>query len=326
MTKTNSKTKTLKPHSSKTLADFDVKPPTIDNEDIARSLHERAMLVRSTISRWYGLGADEEIVAELRTAKKATGDIGSFTKRFMTRDRLRKINAVTAEARKYHKSVTLPWGDAGARLLNVQQFFEYKKKMSAFERDFYIAVEEFLAQYPQAILDQRERLGELWHEHDYPSVEAMRHRFRFTVLVEPLATGEDFRVKLSKDESEELRREYDAEVRVRMKGAVQDVFERVQEAVQELAEKLADSDASIRKTSFDGLRRLVASLPQLNAIVQDPNIAQLGNAIARELLSLDAGEVKESPAVRTSAKQKADNILAVLKPLRQSWETNNGAA
>lgn len=316
---TKPKTKILRPHNSRMLADIDIPAPKLTNDDQARSLHERAMLVRSTISRWYGSGADEEVVAELRAAKGATGDVGTFTKKYMTRDRLLSINRVTADARRYHKSMTLPWGDSGSRLLDVRSFFEYKRKMSAFERDFYIAVEKFLVDYPKAIQEQRERLGDLWRESDYPSVEAMRHRFRFSVLVEPLATSDDFRVALSKDESEELRREYEQEVRVRMKQAVQDVFERVGEAVQELQEKLADSNASIRRTSFDALRRLVASLPQLNSIVQDPKIAEFGNQIAKELLSVDAGSVKEDVAVRSETKRKADNILAALKPLRQSW-------
>lgn len=308
-----------KPHQGKTLADIDVAVPTDVQADSSRSLHERAMLVRSTISRWYGTGADEEVVADLRKQHGATGEIGSFTKRFMTRDRLRKINAVTSDARKYHKQMTLPWGDSGMRLLNVAQFFEYKKKMSAFERDFYLAVEEFLQDYPKAVQDQKNRLQGMWRESDYPSIDAMRHRFRFSVLVEPLPTSDDFRVKLSAEESVELKREYENEMRSRMKGAVQDVFERVQETVGELQQKLSDPDASIRSTSFDALRKLVASLPQLNAVVQDPHITQLGREIAKDLLTLDPASIKDDVKARSTAKSKADSILAALKPLRQSW-------
>jgi len=57
----------------------------------------------------------------------------------------------------------------------------------------------------------------------------------------------------------------------------------------------------------------------LNAVVQDPNIASLGNSIAKELLALDPGAVKDDKAVRSEAKKKADNILAALKPLRNQW-------
>jgi len=310
-----------KTFSGKTLGDIDIPAPAEQQEqDTAHSLHERAMLVRSTISRWYGTGADEESVAALRSDRLPRGEIGTFTKRFMTRDRLKKVNAVTNEARKFHKSLTLPWGDSGARLLNVTQFFEYKKKMSAYERDFYIAVEEFLAEYPDAILAQKERLGKMWRESDYPSMDVMRSRFRFTVLVEPLPSSDDFRVKLSADEAVEIKKAYEGEMRSRLKGAVQEVFERVQEAVGELQGKLADPDAQVRSTTFEPLRKLVASLPQLNAVVQDPHIAALGNSIARDLLALDPGAVKDDKKVRSDAKKKADSILAALKPLRASWD------
>ncbi len=309
-----------KTFSGKTLADIDVKHPEQQAvQDDTRSLQERAMLVRSTISRWYGTANDEEVVAEIRQSKEAKGEIGSFTKRLMTRDKFSKISSITNEARKFHKQMTLPWGDSGARLLNVTQFFEYKRKMSGFERDFYIAVEAFLEQYQHAVAEQKERLGKMWRESDYPSLEVMRQRFRFAVLVEPLPSSDDFRIKLSKDEALEIRAEYEAEVKARLKAAVKEVFERVQETVGDLQGKLADPDAQIRSTTFEPLRKLVASLPQLNAVVQDPNIASLGNSIAKELLALDPGAVKDDKAVRSEAKKKADNILAALKPLRNQW-------
>jgi len=309
-----------KASSGKTLADVDVQHAPMEvPKDETRSLQERAMLVRSTISRWYGTANDEEVVAELRQSKEAKGEIGSFTKRLMTRDKFSKISSITNEARKFHKQMTLPWGDSGARLLNVTQFFDYKKKMSGYERDFYVAVEAFLEQYQAAVKEQKERLGKMWRESDYPSLEAMRQRFRFAVLVEPLPSSDDFRIKLSKDEAGEIRREYELEVKARIKNAVQEVFERVQETVGDLQEKLADPDAQIRSTTFEPLRKLVASLPQLNAVVQDPHIASLGNAIAKDLLALDPGSVKEDKTARSDAKKKADNILAALKPLRNRW-------
>lgn len=302
------------------LGDFDLPK---DSADETRSLHERAMLVRSTISRWYGSGADHEVVEEIRKSKEAKGQVGSFTKRLMTRDRLKKINRITNDARKYHKSVTLPWGDSGARLLNVTQFFDYKKKMSTFERDFYLAVEEFLGVYVHAVHAQKERLGKLWRETDYPTLDEMRDRFRFSVLVEPLPSSEDFRIKLSADEASEIKKEYEAEMRSRLKGAVHDVFARVQETVSEVQEKLADPDAQIRSTTFEALRKLVASLPQLNAVVRDPAIAKLGNEIASNLLTMDTDAIKHDAKTRSTAKKKADDILAALKPLRSNWGGDN---
>lgn len=301
----------------KSLADIEVSAPATDKD--TRSLRERAMLVRSTVSRWYGTGADEEVVADIAARAEAKGSVGSFTKRFMSRDRLSKINTITSEARRFHKQKTLPWGDSGARLLSVQSFFVYKKQMTSFERDFYVAVEEFLEGYPKFVQEEKHRLGKLWRQSDYPSVDQMRQRFRFSVLVEPLPTADDFRLDLSKEEQEEIKRDYDNEMRARLKVAVHDVFKRAEEAVTELREKLADPDSKLRPSSLEGLRKLVASLPELNNVLQDPSIAQLGKNIASDLLSVSMDTVKHDKQTRNQTKNKADAILAALKPLQHDW-------
>lgn len=308
--------------NEKHIGDIELSPALAqDQQDAkdARSLRERAMLVRSTVSRWYGTGADDEVIKDLAHRNEAKGVIGTFTKRFMSRDRLLKINQITADARRYHKQKTLPWGDSGSRLLSVQTFFAYKKQMASYERDFYIAVEEFLADYPKSVLDEKHRLGKLWRASDYPTVDQMRQRFKFSVLVEPLPSSEDFRLALSKEDAEEVKREYDAQMRSWLKGAVHDVFARAEEAVKELQEKLADPNAKLRASSFEGLRKLVAALPELNNMLQDPQIAALGKSIAADLLNVNLDSVKHDKATRSEAKRKADKILDALKPLQHSW-------
>lgn len=309
-----------KQYKGMALSDVEIKEPQPEAvTDTRHSLQERALLVRSAVSRWYGTGADEEVVAELRAANNANGEIGTFTKRYMDRQRLAKINSITADWRKYHREVTLPWGDSGARLLSIDAFFAYKKRAASAERDFYIAVEEMLADYPKAVDAQKTRLGDLWRAHDYPSVDALRERFKFNVLVEPIPLSDDFRLRLSKDEAEELKKSYDQEVKVRMRGAVRDVFQRMQEVVAELNDKLGDPSANIRKGSFESLRKLCAALPQLNAVVQDGQIAALGRQIASDLLSADAHAINEDTAARSDVKSKADKVLAALKPLQHNW-------
>lgn len=293
-------------------------------EQEARTLRERAMLVSAPMGCWSGQGRDNKTTGKMREEAKAEGRIGVFIKEKLDASYLSPVNRVIQTARAYHKAVTLPWGDDQRRLLAAMIFFAYKKQMTAYEREFWVEVDKFLDQLydergslrPELVKVERKRLGGLFDINDYPTRDEMRRRFKFRVYVDPIPTSDDFRVSLSGEETEEIKREYDTEVRSRMREGVVSIYDAASNAVGELREKLADPDAEIRSSSFAALKRLVASLPQLNSVLQDPTITEMGKKLADDLLAVPTDDVAHDMKVRSATKMKADAILKVLEPLR----------
>lgn len=282
-------------------------------------LRERAVLARLSIGCWTGSGKDEQIVEKLRQEAGGNGKVGTFTKKYMSRDYIpfSNIHTVINVARAYHKKMTLPWGDAGVRVLPASVFLEYKKQMTTYERDFAVAVDLFFAGYNEAVEIQRERLGKMWDARDYPTEEQLRRKFRLQCVVEPIPTADDFRLKLSKERAQEIRQDYEEEVKDRMRGAVLEVYANIREVVETLKDKVDDPSNKIQNRTFAPIRRLVQTLGPLNSIVQDPNITALEKRLATELLSVDVNA--DEAIVRKESRTKADSILAALKPLQQSW-------
>jgi hypothetical protein len=275
------------------------------------SLRERALLVRFSVGRWYGSGVDHEVGAEVKQRAEATGEVGSFSKRMMRRDRLAGINRVTAEARRYHKALTMPWGDSGTRLLGVEAFRDYKERMSRYEHSFNQEVEAFLLRYPEHIEEEKQVIGKLWKERDYPSVDALRERFRFGLVIEPLPDAADLRVALSKEQAEEIRGELERNMHASLVDAVKDIYARIAEKVTELRDKMNDPDLGLRKSVVEGLQEQLALVPKLN-VLRDPNLERIAADIRRELCSIDIGAVKEAPKMRADVAKKADALLGVL--------------
>lgn len=273
-------------------------------------LRERAMLVRFSVGRWYGTGADEAVVSDLRTKHEATGDIGTFTKRFMSRHRLAAINQVTNDSRRFHKAMTLPWGDSGSRLLSADLFFDYKREMTAYEMKFNESVEEFLANYPKYIKAEKERLGTLFKDSDYPSVDDLRKRFTYSLVIDPIPSAEDFRVDLGEEEMKRIRAEIEQHVDASLKEASQELWSRLQEMIEKIKERL-DGDSSIRKAMFEHLGDLVAVLPKLN-VSNDPNLRSIAERISKELLSESVEAMRDDEHVRKETSKKADKILDVM--------------
>ena len=278
------------------------------------TLRERALLVRFTIGRWYGSGADEAVVHEIRSSKEATGEIGSFTKRMMKRERLAAINSVTTVARKYHKMMTLPWGDTGARLLSSDAFVEYKKRMTQYEQEFNVAVEEFLAGYEKFAEEEKKNLGKLWKQTDYPSVDEMRMNFRYLVSVDILPDSSDIRVKLSKEQAEEIQHDVEQRMQESLRGAVGDIYARIREQIEDAQQKVDGGHP--RANLFKGLQDLLVLLPQLN-VTRDPNLTKLATEIQRDLLSVAPDDLKASATTRSATSKKAGALLAGIALLQK---------
>jgi hypothetical protein len=273
------------------------------------------VLVRFSIGRWYGTGTDEQVVDELREAKQATGDIGTFTKRLMKRERLLEINRITNDSRRFHKVLTLPWGDNKDRLLCVDAYKEYKKRMSAYEREFFGAVDSFIEKYDAAVLDERKRLGDLWRKDDYPTAEEMRARFRFGLTVDVLADTTDLRLQMSAEQAKEIKEGIEKRVHAEIKQAVGDIYTRLADEVTEIKGQLDDPDARLQGKMFNTIQEIVGLLPKLN-IMRDPALTALGRDILKELTAVPASELKQ-PEERKKASAKAAGVLDMINRMKK---------
>lgn len=287
----------------------------------ARPLNERAMLVRFSVGRWYGTGADNEVIAELRQSKEARGEIGTFTKRLMDKRHLAEINRITNESRAFFKSKTLPYDDGNLRLLAVEHFFDVKQKMVAYERSFVLAVEKFLHGYQDAIESEKKRLGKLWRESDYPSEGAMRERFRFEVHFRPLESADDLRVNLPKEELEAIRKEITEAVQANIAQAVKGLAEKLRGMLEEVGKRMDDPRERLPKSMIEDLRALCADLPAFN-LTNDKSLREATEALNSQFASFASDEeiVKDS-GKRESTKKAVKKALDALSVLSK-WHPN----
>lgn len=281
------------------------------NPQSMAKLQERAMLVRLSHGRWYGQAADEQVVSEVREKAKATGDVGTFTKRLMERQHLAAINAVVNDARKYHKAMTLPWAEP-FRILSADLFLDYRATMADYESKFEKAVREFLQRFDELKESEKKRLGKLYRESDYPSHERLKARFFVKVRFEAIPDADDFRVRLSGEDINTVREQIQAEVSANLREATIEIWKRLHELVKKLRDTLKDSDAGIRGSLFGNLKDIVAVMPKLN-LTGDKKLEALTKRVQEELLNEDVAAVKDDEALRKTVAKKADDILDAME-------------
>jgi len=271
------------------------------------SLTEKAMLARLTITQWSARKMDKRVTEEVRVNHDASADAGRYNKLLIAQEAIKTVQAVATAARETHYRLTLPWRDDGARILPAKAFFDYSKSMRDSEAEFNRAVAEFLAEYPVLVSDARHRLNGMFSENDYPSADKLRARFSWTISIDPLPTGEDFRVTIGDDETARIRAEIDARTRQALADGMRDAWQRLYDAVKHAADKLADADAIFRDSLIGNIRDLCGLLPVLN-FADDARLEAMRANIETKLAGLDCDGLRRSPMYRHKAAQDAQAI------------------
>lgn len=286
-------------------------------------LSEKAMLVKLSISRWSSFKYDKDVSKKVALDYCAdTVDAGNYNKKLLDKTALMGFTSVISEARNFNYRNTLPWHDDGARILPSANFEEYSKKMRELERQFNAAVRTFCDNYVKYVDDAKVRLGNLFIESDYPAPESLVEKFSFSVVIEPIPSAADFRVKVQEDEVEKIQKSLEARLAGAQKLAVGDLWKRMYDSVSRLVERLSNEDARLRDGLILNIKELVGLLPRLN-VVEDPAIDDICIQMEEKLCQCEAEDLRNDPAAR---RKTLDDAKGILDAMAGYVGTGKGAA
>jgi hypothetical protein len=248
----------------------------------------------------------------------AANDAGRYNKLLVNKEALAPIQSAISAARTFHYSRTLPWQDDGARLLPAAAYLDYTARLRAIRADFETAVDEFIKGYSEHVEAARKRLGNLFKPEDYPGADEIRHRFGFDTIINPVPSGDDFRVALGEAQAELIRVEIEERAKEQLQEAIRDVYRRVSEVCERMVEKLRNyvpgndnskAQGVFRDSLVENVRDLAQVLPMLN-ITADPKLSEIAERMRRELTRHNADTLRENEDLRSEVATAAASILA----------------
>ena len=189
----------------------------------------------------------------------------------------RAVAAVRSEASSYWRTVTLPFPEAGVRLLPQNSLGQFASTMQTCRERLQEAARELSSQYDTMKSEAQRRLGTLFNQADYPSTLDGLFDMEWSVVpIEP----PQYLVALNP----EVFRQEQARVRERFESAVelaeQAFATELQRLTAHLAERLTglhdgqpkvfrDSAVENLREFFERFRRLnIRSSPELDALVE----------------------------------------------------------
>lgn len=276
------------------------------------NLSEKAMLVNLSISQWTARKYDRKVSSEVNAAHGAKDDAGRYNKSLIARESLKDIQRIVNQARIFHYEKTLPWFDEGARILPAAMFSEYSTAMRQLRGEFETVVRDFADAYPSLIDEARIALNGLFNVQDYPPVEMIRSKFDWRVSISPLPNADDFRVQLSDDEIETVRKEIEARAGSAAEMATKDLWERLYKVVSNMADKLVIPDAIFRNSLVENIGELTSMLPKLN-ITNDANLEDMRRKVESKLAATNPEVLRTDSIVRRETAKDAQALLDAMK-------------
>lgn len=277
------------------------------------SISSSAMLVELNISVWTGRKFDKGVSQEIDTQKQTTTRAGNYSKRlFADEPVFDAIQKFAGNSRTYHYHATMPWSDSGLRLLTTSMFFDYQREITAMEQEFNQLVDTFLSSYDKLVLQSQMKLGTLFNQDDYPPVEMVRDKFKFSVKFAPVPEVGDWRVNVGHEAEAILKESYANYYQSNLESAYADVWERTHEALTRMSEKLSgDKKQIFRDTLVSNVMDMVDLLEKFN-VTGDPKMRTAKHKLESVMLGITPDALREDDYLRLDVKGKVDSLIKEL--------------
>lgn len=222
------------------------------------NLSERAILVSLRVSLPATARRDKQAAEEIEKAHNVR-NVGVFNKALINTKFMRRIKHVEFRARQLLYSATLPWLDSDMRLLPVGAVTEFLATMGQLSMEFNAEAKSIEKGWDMILEEAKHRLGALYIAEQYPTLAALRERFKFAISVMPVPSHKHLPEKLYAS----LATPLDKSVSRAFANAHREAWERLYADVLHMAERL-ESSGRVHESVVENLAATCDVLPGLN--------------------------------------------------------------
>lgn len=291
-------------------------------EPVKIGLAASAVLVNLTVHFWTAKKKDDTATRATNAAAGAKDDAGAYIKNVLDPKLLEAPATAASKVRTYVESMTVVWQRGGIRLLPAAKLPEFNSEVRRLIAEFDKTVVILLSQYASARDDDRARLGTMFVEHEYPSVDEVRRKFGIAVDRYPVPDAGHFLVDLQAEEVERLKEDFRGTYDRALSAVRQDLAERMAAPVRAMAKKLRDygKDASgktvgtFRDSLVENIREAVDTLNVYN-VAGDEDLTTIAAEVARDLAPHSPETLRQDDWTREQTAKKADAILSKMSAL-----------
>jgi hypothetical protein len=283
------------------------------------NIADACMLAYCSISVWSARKLDKKQTQKTITAAGATNDAARVNKHLLANAdaALKEVQRKANQIRDYIDTNTVPWDDAGNRLLPNARALVVVGKLRDLEVEFDKTVDDFVAQYPVLRAQAVANLGDMGEDSDYPQPDVVRSKFSIKVSFSPVPKDfGDVRVGMSEKAAVAWQQHYEGNVQRQVGDALRAAWGRLRESLERYSDRLQLDEEKgktkvFRDTMVSQLRETVDLLASLN-VFGDATLERLTREVRERIAGFDAEVLRSNVGVAMSVKQSTDEILSKL--------------
>lgn len=282
------------------------------------TIHDKALLVRLSISMPGNTRKDRTITDEVTALHKLTGNAGRWLKLLYPEEAFAPIMKLATAAREWSDKHSLPWAENGVRILPTAAHGEYTREMRRFRSDFEaLAESHFLGRLCEWEAQARAMHNGTFRAEEYLPASVLRGKFGLRVTVDPVPHSDDFRCSV--DDAD--RAALDARVSDAVAEAQKELWSRLHAPLAHMAETLKATrtikkgkragevaDMTFKDSLVTNLADIAALIPSLN-LTGDPQLSAFAADVQAQLSALNPQALRDDQKVRAEAQAKAQAIL-----------------
>jgi hypothetical protein len=264
---------------------------------------------------------DKRATSQVISQNNARKGAANVSKKLIMSNAHDDLTKLVAQIRAFHREQTVPWGDLGDRLISNEALIDYRNNMAQLEDEFWDLAKRTEDEYPQAVAQaqlQQTGLGYMFNENEYPSVEQLRHKFKFSLVFEAVPDVGDFRVDIGNQAASEMREQYKQVLADRINAVKQDLAERLLEPLQRMSKGLdyaeGEKPTGFRDTLVDNVLSIVELMRTCN-LSNDARLTDVQQQLRATLSGVTPDGLRRDPNLRARTKQNVDQIIKNLPSL-----------
>lgn len=280
------------------------------------NISDRALLVALSVSKWNFRQTDKTVTKEVADLHQAEQIMGRYRKNLVNSKDMLPVTSAVHKLRDFHWTRTLPWDDAGYRVISSAGYLDYLKGYNELKAEVDKGCEQIFELFGDIKADAKTRLGTLFNPADYPTMEELKAKYGVSLSIRPVPSGKDFRVELGSDETAIIRKAIEDEAKKTTEAAMREVGNRIKEVVSKAVERLkaynVTTDGKVENAFRDSIIANIIEtldiLPSIN-ITGDKQVVAFASEIRAELTKFSPVVLRDDSGIRKAVITKADDIL-----------------
>ena len=287
------------------------------------SISSSARLVELGISVMTGSKLDRKASEKINKDNNTSQDnVARVTKNiFVHSEVLPEIVKLAAQVRQASSQFTLPWNDAGQRLIPNAMIQNHMKAMGEYQDKFESMVDDFRKELPALLNDAKDALGDLYNELDYVNLREdidyyVARKFKFHLDYPPVPENGGFINGVLDDVKGELNDLHQDGFDRKLKVATQDAWDRMYKCLERLSRQLTDKEDGTPSRLYESLlteaETVCENLKAFN-LTNDPDMEKARVDLWRIIETADIKDLRDKnygDSTRADMKEKVDDVKA----------------